>query len=99
MHQPRLLALCLASLLAAAGLLHADTAQPASPLRLIPAEADLLFEVKDPGRVADVAGKMDVLAKLMTLDVVKEQLNSTTARRGRQLIAYFEKALGEKWPD
>jgi hypothetical protein len=70
-----------------------------SPLLLIPAEADLLLEVKDPRRLADLVRKLDLVGRLQAFPVVKEQLASTQARRGQQLLAWVERKLGRAWPE
>jgi hypothetical protein len=72
---------------------------PPSPLRLIPAEADLLVQVHDPRRLAETIVGLDTLKQLLAFPAVREQIDSTQARRGRQLLAYFERQLGGKWPD
>jgi hypothetical protein len=66
---------------------------------LIPAEADALLEVKDPRKLATTVVGLELLEQLKGFPAVKEQIDSTSARRGRQLLAYFEKELGGKWPD
>ncbi len=88
------LGLALAARAAAAG-----PAAPPSPLRLVPAEADVVLHVREPGRLVDLVGQLDFLPALLEFPPIKEQLASTSARRGRQLLAYFEKSLGAKWPD
>lgn len=79
--------------------LRAEGPKPSSPLRLIPAEADLLLEVPDPGRLARQPGRFPLMAQLQALPVVQEQMRSTAGRRGQQLLAYLEKSLGAKWPE
>ncbi len=89
--------------LVVAGACRADqakhTAAPPSPLRLVPAEADLVLQVQQPRRVADLIGKLELLPRVLELPAVREQLDATAARRGRQLLAYAEKTLGHKWPE
>ncbi len=72
---------------------------PGSPLRLIPTEADLLLQVQSPRRVVDLLRNLDILQQIQAFPFVKEQLASTQGRRGRQLLAYAEKQLGDKWPE
>src|SRR5262245_16263176 len=72
--------------------------QPPSPLRLIPAEADLVLHVSRADRLVEAVRHLDLLNQLTTLAAVQEQLDSTSARRLRQLLAYFEKTMGKKWP-
>ena len=78
---------------------EASPVSPPSPLRLVPVEADLLLHVREPQRLAEHARKLEALSKLLEFPAIKEQLDGTVARRGRQLLAYFEKALGAKWPE
>jgi hypothetical protein len=91
----RLLAVALVGLACCA----AGRAETPSPLRLIPAEADFVVQVQQPQRVAALIRSMDLLRQVQQFAIVKEQLDSTQARRGRQLLAYVEKTLGTKWPD
>jgi hypothetical protein len=72
---------------------------PRSPLRLLPAEADLLVEVKQPRQLVETLTNLDLLKQLQQFSAFKEQLDSTRARRLFQLVAYFEKELGAKWPE
>ncbi len=94
MRRFRLLAL---GLLLAAGAALAGADPAPSPLRLIPAEADLVLQLHSPGRLIEVVTSLDALKGLGNLAAVKEQLDSTQGRRTRQLLAYFEKSLGMKW--
>jgi hypothetical protein len=96
MRLPRLFAAGLACLVLAAA---ARAEALPSPLRLIPAEADLLVEVKQPRQLAETLTHLDLLTQLQQFSAFKEQLDSTQARRFFQLVAYFEKELGAKWPE
>src|SRR3954471_21600172 len=86
---------CIALVTSAAGAGPPPAVPPgevvASPLRLIPAEADLLVEVKHPRRRVETAYGLDLLKRLEVFPSFKEFLNSTPARRSRQLVAYFER--------
>jgi hypothetical protein len=93
MRLPSLLAAGLVAL--CAGAARADALPPS---RLIPAEADVVLQVKDPVRLAKLLRNLDLLQEVQALAPVKEQLASTQARRARQLLAYAEKSLGKKWP-
>jgi hypothetical protein len=86
---------CLA--LAAAATARAEV--PPSALRLIPAEADLLVEVRQPRQLVEALTNLDLLRQLRQFSAFQEQLDSTRARRFFQLVAYFEKELGAKWPE
>lgn len=77
----------------------AARADAPSPLRLVPAEADFIVHVPAPKKLADTLRSLDLLDQLQKFAVVKEALDATNARRGRQLLAYVEKRLGAKWPE
>jgi hypothetical protein len=77
----------------------ADSAAPASPVRLIPAQADLLVEVRQPRLLIETLTTLDTVKQLQAFPAVKEQLGSTNVRRFYQLVAYFEKELGAPWPE
>jgi hypothetical protein len=70
-----------------------------TPLHFLPAEVDLLVEVPNPRRAVQTLAGLDLLKALSEFPPVQELYNSTQSRRFRQLVAYFEKELGAKWPD
>ncbi len=72
---------------------------PPSPLRLIPAEADLLVEFKSVRQLHDLILDLDVVKELRKFPNTREFFNSTQARRFFQLLAYYEKELGQQYPD
>jgi hypothetical protein len=86
---------CLCLALAAAA--RADA--PPDPLRLVPGEADLFLQVNDPRHLLDTVQALPMLGAWYDLQPVKEYRDSTNARLFAQLVAYFEKELGAKWPD
>jgi hypothetical protein len=69
-----------------------------SPLRLLPADVDLVVTVPDPRRLAETATGLEVLGKLEQFSAYRELLNSTRFRHFRQFLAYYEKEMGAKWP-
>jgi hypothetical protein len=73
--------------------------QPASPLRLMPDKADVVFEIHQPRQLIEAVTTLDAIKQLQELGVSKEFLNSTRLRRFYQLVAYFEKELGAKYPE
>jgi hypothetical protein len=91
-----LLALLLCVPVVSAELPRADT--PASPLRLLPDQADLLIQAPQPRRLVETLTRLDTLKLLRQLAPVRELYDSTNARRFMQLVAYFEKELGLPWP-
>ncbi len=70
-----------------------------SPLRFIPAEADLVLEVPSPRRVVETGLNLEIYKQLGNFPIAKEFLNGTQPRRAKQLLAYFEKELGAKYPE
>jgi hypothetical protein len=72
---------------------------PPTPARLIPAEADLLVEVPKPRQAIEALLTLDALKQIQSLPQLKEFYNSTNYRRFLQLVAYFERELGAKWPE
>jgi hypothetical protein len=69
-----------------------------SPLHLLPEQADLLVEVKQPRRLVETLTKLEMLKQVRQFAPVRELLDSTPYRRFYQLVAYFEKELGAPWP-
>lgn len=72
---------------------------PPDPLRLVPEQADLFVKVEKPKQLVDALLNLDVVKQLQLLEAFQELYDSTNARRLYQLIAYFEKELGGRWPD
>jgi hypothetical protein len=87
----------LACLLLAPSAGRADTAP--DPLRLVPKDADLVVEVPQARRLVETFTKLDLVKQLRQFDAVREYEDSTNARRFYQLVAYYEKELGMKWPE
>jgi hypothetical protein len=83
----------LASLVPAA---HAE--KPPSPLRLVPADADLLLTVPDARRFTETFTGLALLRKLEPFSAYRELLDSTRYRRFRQFLAYYEKEMSAPWP-
>jgi hypothetical protein len=92
----RFLLACLCLVLTTA-LLRADA--PPDPARLVPEQADLLLEVRQPRQLIEGATTLDLVNQLRAIDQVREFLDSTTYRRFYQIVAYFEKQLGAAWPE
>jgi hypothetical protein len=78
----------------------AGAAEPApTPLRHVPAEADLVLEAASPKDIVETLYHLDSFRKVQEIAAVKEFLDSTQYRRFYKLVAYFEKELGAKWPE
>src|SRR5947209_784919 len=96
MRLPRRALTAVACLVLAAGLRGADPTP--DPFRLVPKQADAVLKVESPAQlVATVAG-FEPVRQLLKFDAAREQLESTNARRFKQLIDYYEKELGAPWP-
>src|SRR5260370_42253017 len=89
----------LAALLLAGGAAPARADAPPDPRRLVPGVADLVVEVPQPRRLVEAFTTLDVLKQLRQFDQVRELVDSTTYRRFYQLVAYYEKQFGLKWPE
>jgi len=72
---------------------------PPDPLRLVPAQADLAIKVEQPRQLAETALALDLVKQLQTFEPFREFYDSTNFRRFQQLLGYFEKELGGKWPE
>lgn len=71
----------------------------ADPLRLVPKDAGLVVVVENPRKLAEAVRDLDAYQSAQSLPAVREFLNSTTARRFFQLVSYYERQLGAKWPE
>ncbi|HMF18031.1 MAG TPA: hypothetical protein VKE98_12535, partial [Gemmataceae bacterium] len=69
---------------------------PADPLRFVPAQAELVFKVENPGKTAQNIFNLDLVREVLNIDIVREFYESTNSRRFFQLLGYFEKELGHK---
>jgi hypothetical protein len=72
---------------------------PVSALRGIPAAADLVVEIKNPREIHDLLMKLDLVKDVLKFSATQEFLQSTRARRFFQLVHFFERELGAKYPD
>jgi hypothetical protein len=96
MAHSRRLAAALAALLLLAPAALADG--PPSPLKLVPAEADVLVSVPDARRLTETVLGLEAVTKLDSFSAYREALDSTTVRHFRQFLAYYEKEMGAPWP-
>jgi hypothetical protein len=72
---------------------------PPDPLRLVPEEADLLVKIEHPRRLIETGLNLDAFKQLFQLEAIQEVYDSTNFRLFYQLVAYYEKELGMKWPE
>src|SRR5258707_12981228 len=75
----------------------ARAGEPASPLRLIPADTDLLVNVPDLRRATETVVGLELIRKLDAFSAYREALDSTNLRHFRQFLAYFEKEMDAPW--
>jgi hypothetical protein len=87
----------LLSALVLLGTARADA--PPDPLRLMPDQADVVAQVRDPRKLVETFTTLPQVRELLTLEAVQELYDSTNSRRFYQLVAYFEKELGLPWPE
>jgi len=66
---------------------------------LIPDKAEFLVQIHQPRQLVEAITTFEAFQQLQKLGAAKEVLNSTQYRRFYQLVAYFEKELGAKWPE
>jgi hypothetical protein len=64
------------------------------PVRLVPAQADLILRVERPRTLVEGLVKHELFRQLQALETVRELLASTNSRRFYQLVAHIEKQLG-----
>jgi hypothetical protein len=69
------------------------------PLRFVPRQADFTLRIDSPRKLVEAVLATEQLRELSQFAAVREALQSTTARRGAKLLAYYEKELGAPWPD
>jgi hypothetical protein len=72
---------------------------PPDPLRLVPDHADFFVEVQQPRKLVEAGTSTELFKTVLALPPVREYYDSTSARRFFQLVGYFEKQLGAKWPE
>ena len=88
----------LAALLCFAFAAPAGAAAP-DPLRLIPDTAELVVKVENPRRLIEAVLDRDIVKKAEELALVREFLDTPAYRKFFELLGYFERELGAKWPD
>src|SRR5438046_584369 len=89
----------LSCLLLASLTLPCQADAPADPLRLVPAQADLVFKIEQPRKLVEGFTSLEAWKQLQELDGFRELYDSTNARRFYQLVAHFEKKLGARYPE
>jgi hypothetical protein len=95
----RLVALLAVSCWAVAVVPHQAAEPTADPLRFIPDQADIIFKLEKPRALAESVLGLAIVKQLQGFEAFQEFYDSTNARRFYQLVAYFEKEMGAKWPE
>jgi hypothetical protein len=86
----------LATLVLAAG---AHAQETPDPLWLVPRQADVALRVDSPRKLVEAVIATEPVRELTQFAAIREALQSTNARRGAKLLAYYEKELGAPWPE
>ena len=90
---------CSMGLLLLIGRADLRAAEAPDPLRLVPAQADLVIQVPQPRQLIEAFTTLDALKQLQKFEAVQEFYDSTNWRRFQQLVAYYEKQFDLKWPE
>jgi hypothetical protein len=69
------------------------------PLRFVPRQADFTVRVDSPRKLVEAVIATEPIRELTQFSAIRELLESTNARRGAKLLAYYEKELGAPWPE
>src|SRR5258707_293574 len=85
--------LCLVALMYASSPAFAQDAK--SPLRFVPAQAELVVKVDRPLELLQAVETNDLFRDAQKLAGVRDFYDTTTFQQLYQLIAYFEKQLGQ----
>src|SRR5262245_35677253 len=56
----------------------------ADPLRFVPGQAELVFKLEDPARIAQTIFNLDVVRDVLNIDIAREFYESTNFRRFQQ---------------
>jgi hypothetical protein len=83
-----------AAWLASLALLVSGLPLRADPLRLIPAQADVVFALPRPQQLVETVMGLEAVKQLGQFSALREAYESTNIRRLYQLIDYAEKTLG-----
>lgn len=78
---------------------HLSAAELPSPLRAIPETADIVVQTANARHLAEAFTTIEQWKQLRSIESIKELTQSTQARRLSQMVGYFERELGAKWPE
>src|SRR5262245_405935 len=89
---------CVILLVALASKAAAGETANHDPVRLIPAQAEIVVKIQQPRALVDAIYKHEALQALSKLDFVKPYFENTNFRRLLQFLTYLEKQLdGERF--
>lgn len=77
----------------------ANGAETKDPLRFIPTEAGAVLKIEKPRALIEAVTKHGLAGQARELQVVRDFLDQSDARRFFQLVAYYERDLGAAWPE
>jgi AcrR family transcriptional regulator len=69
------------------------------PLRFMPESTDVVIKVEEPRAFLEALLHHDLAKEAQSLQVVRDFLDSTDARRFFQLVTHYEKELATPWPE
>jgi hypothetical protein len=75
-----------------------SAAEP-NPLPFVPPQANVVVRIENPRRLIQSVAGVDLIRQMKDLPFVRERVQTPVAQRIQQLIEYYEKDLGAKWPD
>ncbi len=69
------------------------------PLRLIPPQANVMIRVEHPRSLVEAITSIDLIRQMQQLPFARQRIQTPVIQRVAQLVGYYEKELGAKWPD
>lgn len=88
--------------LACCALALVATAAPAAtpdPFRLVPDQANAFLRIEKPRDAVQSVLEFEPFRELLELHAARQLYDLTSVRRFFQLVGYFEKQLGQPWPE
>lgn len=74
-------------------------AETPDPLRYIPATAQVVVKVEHPRTLAEAVVALEAFESARSIPQARDVLDSAPVRRALQMLAFFERELGAKWPE
>ena len=89
----------LAAVLVAAAAAPAAAADTPDPLRYLPPSSPLVVKVEGPRKLAEAVVALEAFETARGIPQARGVLDSAQVRRALQVLAFFERELGAKWPE